>query len=82
MVGNANLCGRTVTLAQMFGLHRDPSNWNVSAAQKSLLNYCNLPLEFDNAIFSSNHHAFNPEIRLRLLKLYVKRETLLTVLLR
>jgi hypothetical protein len=30
LVGNANLCGRTVSLAQTFGLHRDPSKWDVS----------------------------------------------------
>lgn len=29
IVGNITLCGRTVSLAQTFGLHRDPSKWNV-----------------------------------------------------
>jgi hypothetical protein len=36
IVGNITLCGRTVSLAQTFGLHRDPSKWNITANEKSV----------------------------------------------
>ncbi|KAF2687602.1 C6 transcription factor-like protein [Lentithecium fluviatile CBS 122367] len=36
IVGNANLCGRTVSLAQTFGLHRDPSKWNITSYEKAI----------------------------------------------
>ncbi|KAF2876624.1 C6 transcription factor-like protein [Massariosphaeria phaeospora] len=35
MVGNITLCGRTISLAQTFGLHRDPSEWKITDAEKS-----------------------------------------------
>ncbi|KAF2108411.1 C6 transcription factor-like protein [Lophiotrema nucula] len=35
IVGNTTLCGRTVSLAQTFGLHRDPSNWTITPHEKS-----------------------------------------------
>ena len=34
IVGNMTLCGRTVSLAQTFGLHRDPSKWNITHDEK------------------------------------------------
>ncbi|CAI6335050.1 unnamed protein product [Periconia digitata] len=34
IVGNLTLCGRTVALAQAFGLHRDPSKWNITSPEK------------------------------------------------
>lgn len=34
IVGNMTLCGRTVSLAQTFGLHRDPSKWNITHNEK------------------------------------------------
>ncbi|KAF2025408.1 C6 transcription factor-like protein [Setomelanomma holmii] len=36
IVGNITLCGRTVSLAQTFGLHRDPSKWNITENEKSI----------------------------------------------
>ncbi|KAF2819533.1 hypothetical protein CC86DRAFT_362382 [Ophiobolus disseminans] len=36
IVGNITLCGRTVSLAQTFGLHRDPSKWNITENEKSV----------------------------------------------
>ncbi|KAF1939588.1 hypothetical protein EJ02DRAFT_456791 [Clathrospora elynae] len=36
IIGNITLCGRTVSLAQTFGLHRDPSKWNITENEKSL----------------------------------------------
>ena len=36
IVGNITLCGRTVSLAQTFGLHRDPSKWNITDNEKSV----------------------------------------------
>jgi hypothetical protein len=36
IVGNITLCGRTISLAQTFGLHRDPSKWNITENEKSL----------------------------------------------
>ena len=35
IVGNIANCGRTVALAQSFGLHRDPSQWNIGAEEKT-----------------------------------------------
>jgi hypothetical protein len=35
LVGNATLCGRNVALAQTFGLHRDPSRWEMTDPEKS-----------------------------------------------
>ncbi|PVI02190.1 hypothetical protein DM02DRAFT_313408 [Periconia macrospinosa] len=35
IVGNLTLCGRTVALAQTFGLHRDPSKWNITSSEKA-----------------------------------------------
>ncbi|KAF2813280.1 uncharacterized protein BDZ99DRAFT_382177 [Mytilinidion resinicola] len=35
IVGNSTLCGRTVALAQTFGLHRNPSNWNIRNDEKT-----------------------------------------------
>ncbi|KAH7115280.1 fungal-specific transcription factor domain-containing protein [Dendryphion nanum] len=35
IVGNATLVGRNVALAQTFGLHRDPSKWEISDNEKS-----------------------------------------------
>ncbi|KAF2703162.1 C6 transcription factor-like protein [Pleomassaria siparia CBS 279.74] len=34
IVGNMTLCGRTVSLAQTFGLHRDPSKWDITHDEK------------------------------------------------
>lgn len=34
IVGNVTLCGRTVSLAQTFGLHRDPSKWEIPDHEK------------------------------------------------
>jgi hypothetical protein len=34
IVGNITLCGRTVSLAQIFGLHRDPSKWDITQNEK------------------------------------------------
>ncbi|KAF1949256.1 C6 transcription factor-like protein [Byssothecium circinans] len=36
IISNITLCGRTVSLAQSFGLHRDPSMWNITAHEKSI----------------------------------------------
>lgn len=36
IVGNITLNGRTISLAQTFGLHRDPSKWNITANEKSV----------------------------------------------
>jgi hypothetical protein len=36
IVGNITLCGRTVSLAQTFGLHRDPSQWDITKNEKSV----------------------------------------------
>lgn len=36
IVGNITLCGRSISLAQTFGLHRDPSKWNITENEKSL----------------------------------------------
>jgi hypothetical protein len=36
IVGNITLCGRTISLAQTFGLHRDPSKWNITENEKSV----------------------------------------------
>ncbi|KAF2240572.1 C6 transcription factor-like protein [Trematosphaeria pertusa] len=36
IVGNITLCGRTVSLAQTFGLHRDCSTWNITEHEKSI----------------------------------------------
>ncbi|KAF2739542.1 C6 transcription factor-like protein [Polyplosphaeria fusca] len=36
LVGNVTLCGRTVALAQTFGLHRDCSEWKISDNEKSV----------------------------------------------
>ncbi|RMZ72059.1 c6 transcription factor [Pyrenophora seminiperda CCB06] len=36
IIGNITLCGRTVSLAQTFGLHRDPSKWNITENEKSV----------------------------------------------
>lgn len=35
LVGNISNCGRTVALAQTFGLHRDPSKWNIPPDEKT-----------------------------------------------
>ncbi|KAF2195042.1 C6 transcription factor-like protein [Zopfia rhizophila CBS 207.26] len=35
IVGNITLSGRTVALAQIFGLHRDPTKWNIQSEEKS-----------------------------------------------
>ncbi|OAL44902.1 C6 transcription factor-like protein [Pyrenochaeta sp. DS3sAY3a] len=35
IIGNITLCGRAVSLAQTFGLHRDPSKWNITENEKS-----------------------------------------------
>ncbi|PSN64733.1 C6 transcription factor-like protein [Corynespora cassiicola Philippines] len=35
IVGNITLSGRTSSLAQTFGLHRDPSKWNITDEEKS-----------------------------------------------
>ncbi|KAF2274011.1 C6 transcription factor-like protein [Westerdykella ornata] len=35
IMNNATLCGRNVALAQTFGLHRDPSKWEMSDEDKS-----------------------------------------------
>ncbi|KAF2635810.1 hypothetical protein P280DRAFT_493500 [Massarina eburnea CBS 473.64] len=40
IVGNITLCGRTVSLAQTFGLHRDPSKWNITSNEKSIRIRC------------------------------------------
>ncbi|KAF2742668.1 hypothetical protein M011DRAFT_471993 [Sporormia fimetaria CBS 119925] len=34
IMNNATLCGRNVALAQTFGLHRDPSKWDMSEDEK------------------------------------------------
>jgi hypothetical protein len=34
IVGNVTLCGRNVALAQTFGLHRDPTKWEISSCEK------------------------------------------------
>jgi hypothetical protein len=36
IVGNITLCGRNVALAQTFGLHRNPLNWEISGDEKSV----------------------------------------------
>ncbi|RAR11950.1 C6 transcription factor-like protein [Stemphylium lycopersici] len=36
IIGNITLCGRTVSLAQTFGLHRDPSKWSLTENEKSV----------------------------------------------
>lgn len=36
IIGNITLCGRTVSLAQTFGLHRNPSKWNITENEKSI----------------------------------------------
>ena len=36
IIGNITLCGRTVSLAQTFGLHRDPSKWNITENEKAV----------------------------------------------
>ncbi|KAH7350296.1 fungal-specific transcription factor domain-containing protein [Pyrenochaeta sp. MPI-SDFR-AT-0127] len=36
IIGNITLCGRTLSLAQTFGLHRDPSKWNITENEKSV----------------------------------------------
>ncbi|KAH7080662.1 C6 transcription factor-like protein [Paraphoma chrysanthemicola] len=36
IVGNITLCGRTISLAQTFGLHRDPSKWDITENEKSI----------------------------------------------
>ncbi|KAH8724390.1 C6 transcription factor-like protein [Phaeosphaeriaceae sp. PMI808] len=36
IVGNITLCGRSLSLAQTFGLHRDPSKWNITENEKSV----------------------------------------------
>jgi hypothetical protein len=36
IVGNITLNGRTISLAQTFGLHRDPSKWNITENEKSV----------------------------------------------
>jgi hypothetical protein len=36
IVGNITLCGKTVSLAQTFGLHRDPAKWNITENERSL----------------------------------------------
>lgn len=35
IIGNITLCGRNVSLAQTFGLHRDPSKWEISESEKT-----------------------------------------------
>ncbi|KAF2659502.1 C6 transcription factor-like protein [Lophiostoma macrostomum CBS 122681] len=35
IVGNSTNCARTVSLAQAFGLHRDPTKWEISDQEKS-----------------------------------------------
>jgi len=39
IVGNITLCGRTVSLAQTFGLHRDPTKWNVCRGSNLFVNF-------------------------------------------
>ncbi|KAK7187390.1 fungal specific transcription factor domain-containing protein [Paraphaeosphaeria sporulosa] len=34
IMGNLTLCGRTISLAQTFGLHRDPTKWNITETEK------------------------------------------------
>jgi hypothetical protein len=34
IMGNLTLCGRTISLAQTFGLHRNPTKWNITDAEK------------------------------------------------
>ncbi|KAL6707867.1 hypothetical protein ACN47E_003767 [Coniothyrium glycines] len=36
IIGNITLCGKTVSLAQTFGLHRDPSKWSITENEKSV----------------------------------------------
>jgi hypothetical protein len=36
IVGNITLCGKTVSLAQTFGLHRDPSKWKITENERSV----------------------------------------------
>lgn len=36
IVGNITLCGKTVSLAQTFGLHRNPIPWNITEDEKSV----------------------------------------------
>ncbi|KAF3052122.1 hypothetical protein E8E11_011017 [Didymella keratinophila] len=36
IVGNITLCGKTVSLAQTFGLHRDPAKWNITENERSV----------------------------------------------
>jgi hypothetical protein len=36
IVGNITLNGRTISLAQTFGLHRDPSRWSITDNEKSI----------------------------------------------
>ncbi|KAF2005820.1 C6 transcription factor-like protein [Amniculicola lignicola CBS 123094] len=35
IISNITSCGRTVSLAQTFGLHRDPSTWNITDHEKA-----------------------------------------------
>lgn len=35
LIGNITLCGRNIALAQTFGLHRDPSRWEMTEVEKS-----------------------------------------------
>ncbi|KAF2008464.1 hypothetical protein BU24DRAFT_328513, partial [Aaosphaeria arxii CBS 175.79] len=35
IMGNITLCGRNISLAQSFGLHRDPTKWEISENEKS-----------------------------------------------
>lgn len=36
IVGNITLCGKTISLAQTFGLHRNPSKWNITDSEKAV----------------------------------------------
>ncbi|KAF2134463.1 C6 transcription factor-like protein [Dothidotthia symphoricarpi CBS 119687] len=36
IVGNITLCGKTISLAQTFGLHRNPSKWNITDNEKAV----------------------------------------------
>ncbi|KAF2848289.1 C6 transcription factor-like protein [Plenodomus tracheiphilus IPT5] len=36
IIGNITLCGKTVSLAQTFGLHRDSSSWNITSNEISV----------------------------------------------
>lgn len=35
IIANVTLCGRTISLAQTFGLHRDPTKWNITEHEKA-----------------------------------------------